>query len=234
MRTKQKRDSTAQFSHDMWYAGLGLFHAFRFGEISAGSTHHVMWSVPPKFAPQNTKTCLRNMPVTRIHGKNMSNNLHKIWPQKLRNKANLAVWGPYFCSHVCSLYVGVGVAKGIPIITSHDVLEPSKGALLASHDVISSAQICGSKLQRFFSHQVTDAGCPSLRWELLSILEGVTLSGVQLCKAARRRGKMTRSHPSKLRYCLKPIRGPPTHGAPTPPATKKNSENPENPDYPSK
>ena len=45
-------------------------------------------------------------------------------------------------------------------ITSHDVLEPSKQALLASRDVIISHLICGSKLQRV-SHEVTDAGCPN-------------------------------------------------------------------------
>ena len=36
-------------------------------------------------------------------------------------------------------------------ITSHDVLEPLKQALLAPRDVIISGQICGSKLQRVFT-----------------------------------------------------------------------------------
>ena len=38
-----------------------------------------------------------------------------------------------------------------------------------------------------------------------------------------------------VRYFRKPLRGPPTHGAPKPPSNKKrNSKNPENPDYPQK
>ena len=36
-------------------------------------------------------------------------------------------------------------------ITVHDVLEPLKQALLASHDVIIASQICGSKLRRDFT-----------------------------------------------------------------------------------
>ena len=37
------------------------------------------------------------------------------------------------------------------IISLHDVLEPSKQALLASRDVIISSQICGSNLQKVFT-----------------------------------------------------------------------------------
>ena len=36
-------------------------------------------------------------------------------------------------------------------ISLHDVLEPSKQALLASRDVIISSQICGSNLQKVFT-----------------------------------------------------------------------------------
>ena len=37
------------------------------------------------------------------------------------------------------------------IISLHDVLEPLKQALLASHDVIISSQICASNLQKVFT-----------------------------------------------------------------------------------
>ena len=59
---------------------------------------------------------LRNTPVTPapcIQGKNMNKKLDKICPQMLQNKANSAIWGPYFWSYF-ALYVVVGVSKRIP------------------------------------------------------------------------------------------------------------------------
>ena len=47
------------------------------------------------------------------------------------------------------IFSGQNLAQQKPkFVTSRDVLEPSKQALLASHDVIVSGQICSSKLQR--------------------------------------------------------------------------------------
>ena len=50
-------------------------------------------------------------PRPRIQGKNMNKNLDKIWPQTLQNKANSAVWGPYFCSYFCLVCGGWGCKK---------------------------------------------------------------------------------------------------------------------------
>ena len=94
-----------------------------------------------------------------------------------------------------------GKKKTREIISAHDVWEPLKQALLASRDVIVSSQICVLKFQRVFSHQVTDAGCPFF----------LPCHG---------------SDP-RVRYSLKPLRGPPTHGVPNPPSSKTiNSKNP--------
>ena len=41
--------------------------------------------------------------------------------------------------------------KNPKIITSHDVLEPLKQVVSASHDVIISGQICGLKLENVFT-----------------------------------------------------------------------------------
>ena len=46
-----------------------------------------------------------------------------------------------------------------------------KQSLLPARDVISSCEICGSKLERVVHIQVTDAGCP---WEYSGIAFGVS------------------------------------------------------------
>ena len=51
----------------------------------------------------------------------------------------------------CDLFRPKFGPKTPRIITSHDVLEPLKQVLSASRDVIISGQICGSKLQTFFT-----------------------------------------------------------------------------------
>ena len=49
------------------------------------------------------------------------------------------------------IYFGPRVSGKMPeIITSNDVLEALKQALVASRDVIIASQVCGSKLQRVF------------------------------------------------------------------------------------
>ena len=68
--------------------------------------------------------------------------LAKNWGSSLRQEASIT-W--------CDLFWPKFGQKMPKIISLHDVLEPSKQALLASRDVIISSQICGLKLQKVFT-----------------------------------------------------------------------------------
>ena len=57
----------------------------------------------------------------------------------------------------CDVFRPTSAQKLPETITSHDVLEPLKEALLASRDVIISSQNCGSNRRRLFT--LSDACC---------------------------------------------------------------------------
>ena len=55
-------------------------------------------------------------PAPHIQGKNMNKHLDQIRPQMLQNKANSALWGPYFGSYFCRGCGGWGRKKSPHIL----------------------------------------------------------------------------------------------------------------------
>ena len=106
--------------------------------FSIDSTMSIWTSiVDTDFADPVSKTpspqkCASDPPPPHIQGKNMNKNLDKIWPKMLKNKANSAVSGPYFCSYVCLVCGGRGfkmIPRSPSICREGERPEPVKASL---------------------------------------------------------------------------------------------------------